>query len=109
MGRMLSKSGVPLILASMEQGHSEHHLLEQAPVKAVDADGVFVFALGTAVFAVASLVLAWQRPALVAAHQEWFLWTAIVATALGCAGLAFSLTRRRKGALALSRTDPDRP
>lgn len=75
----------------------QHHFLVQAPVPAVDADGVRVVSMGTALFGVASLVLALLRPELAAASRGWWLGVCLSGFGLGLIGLLYcrSLARRR--------------
>ncbi len=75
----------------------EHHFLVQAPVPAIDADGVRVVSIGTVLFGVASLVLALLRPDLAAAGREWWLGVCLSGFGLGLIGVLYcrSLARRR--------------
>lgn len=79
------------------------HMLVQAPVRALDEDGLVVFGLGTAVFAVVLVVLWVQDEALRAAGNGWWLWTAVAGLGLGLVGAGYSWSRR------VSRTVPGRP
>lgn len=75
----------------------QHHFLVQAPVPAVDADGVGVVSIGTALFGVASLVLMLLRPQLAADGRGWWLAVCLSGFGLGLLGLLYcrSLARRR--------------
>jgi hypothetical protein len=70
------------------------HVLEQVPVKAVDADGVVAFGVGTGLFAATSAVFAWQLSWLTSVGYQWFLWTTLTATGLGLIGLVVTMARR---------------
>ncbi len=75
---------------------SERPLLVQAPVKALDTDGISVTILGTSVFAAASVLLALNLAWLRDQDTEWWLWVACTGTALGLLGLAYSVWRRKR-------------
>lgn len=75
---------------------SERPLLVQAPVKALDPDGISVTILGTAVFAVASVLLALNLVWLRDSGTEWWLWVACTGTGLGLVGLAYCVRRRKR-------------
>ncbi|MFT4218332.1 MAG: DUF2530 domain-containing protein [Micropruina sp.] len=68
----------------------------QAPVKALDPHGVQIVGLGTALFAIGTLVCWWQLPALVAADKGWWLSTALVGTGLGVLALIVLLILRHR-------------
>ena len=74
----------------------EHHLLRQAPVPAVDVDGLNVVTAGTLMFAVAAVILAFRLPELRADGQAWWLGVCISGFLLGLIGLAYCWTRRRR-------------
>lgn len=75
---------------------SERPLLVQAPVRALDQDGINVTLLGTVAFAVAATVLALNLDWLRAGGTEWWLWVAITGTGLGLLGLGYCIWRRRR-------------
>ena len=70
-----------------------HHFLVQAPVPAVDADGVRVVSVGTTVFAVASVVLVLLLPRLEADGRGWWLAVAVSGFLLGLVGLLYCWRR----------------
>lgn len=72
------------------------HFLVQAPVPAVDADGIRVVSIGTALFAVASVVLARMQPQLAAAGRGWWLGVCLSGFALGLVGLLYCSNRVRR-------------
>ena len=73
------------------------HFLVQAPVPAVDADGIRVVSVGTVLFGLASVVLALVRPQLAAAGRGWWLGVCLCGFGLGLVGLLYCwrLVRRR--------------
>ncbi|WP_375423478.1 DUF2530 domain-containing protein [uncultured Friedmanniella sp.] len=86
----------PVVGAVSEQ--PQHHFLVQAPVPAIDADGVAVVSVGTVLFAVASIVLALLRPELAAQGRGWWLPVCLSGFGLGLVGLLYCrrLARRRR-------------
>ncbi|WP_051209189.1 DUF2530 domain-containing protein [Propionicicella superfundia] len=73
-------------------------LLVQAPVKALDEDGLNVAIAGTVVFAVAAVVLAVDAETLERTGHQWWLWVALTGTGIGVAFLAYCLIRRLRRA-----------
>ena len=78
--------------------NTHHHkpLMVQAPVRALDPDGVAVIAAGTVAFAVGSLVCWWQYDALEARGDGWWFWVCVNGVLIGLIGLAFTLRRRAR-------------
>ncbi len=76
----------------------DHHpaVLEQAPVRALDPDGAAIVSLGTAAFAVASVVCWIEFEALSAAGQGWWLGVCVVGVGIGLVGSAITWTRHRR-------------
>ena len=76
-----------------------HHLLVQAPVPAVDVDGIRVVTGGTCLFAVASVVALLPRPRLVEDGRGWWLWVCVCGFGLGLVGLLYCWNRvhQRRG------------
>lgn len=76
----------------------------QAPVRALDPDGVAVVSSGTVAFAIASVVCWIIRDDLETAGRLWYLGVSVTGTVLGLLGLSFGLyrkaRRRRQQALA---------
>jgi len=70
-------------------------VLRQAPVPAVDVDGLNVVSVGTVLFAVAAVLLGLDYPELRADGRGWWLGVAISGWALGLVGLAYCWRRRR--------------
>lgn len=89
-------AGPPEAAGSAPPPGIEHHHLVQAPVGAVDADGLNVVSVGTALFAVAAVILALYRDDLLAAGRGWWLEVAISGFVLGLVGLAYCLRRRAR-------------
>src|SRR4051794_33003888 len=73
-----------------------HHFLVQAPVPAVDADGIRVVTVGTALFAVASVVLGYLYPSLAATGRDWWLAVCLSGAGLGLVGLLYCWNRVRQ-------------
>jgi len=76
--------------------NTHHHkpLMVQAPVRALDADGVAVVSTGTVAFVIAAVVCWLARADLAAMGKLWYLGVSLTGTALGLAGLSFSLYRK---------------
>ncbi|HSN11037.1 MAG TPA: DUF2530 domain-containing protein [Propionibacteriaceae bacterium] len=90
----------------MESAH--RHALVQAPVDPVDEDGIVASYVGTAVSAVASLILWWRLDWLTARGQEWWLWVAATATGAGVLFSVYARDRKRRRLTPLD-APPDRP
>ncbi len=74
----------------------QHHALVQAPVDPVDEDGVAAAFVGTAVSALATVVMWWQYAWLDARGQGWWLWVALTATGSGVLFSAYARWRKRQ-------------
>jgi Protein of unknown function (DUF2530) len=86
----------------MEEAAQHRHFWVQAPVPALDVDGLAVVTVGTAMFGVASVVLAIGYDWLAArGHGSW-LQISLAGFALGLIGLAYCWRRRRRRRRALS-------
>ncbi len=73
-----------------------HHRLVQAPVPAVDVDGVRVVAVGTILFAVAAVLTGLRRYQLAAeGHGDWFD-VCLSGAGLGLVGLLYCWNRVRQ-------------
>lgn len=80
---------------SVSQNNPPHRpLLVQAPVRALDPDGVTVVTAGTIGFAIGAGWCWWVYPELVAAGRGWYLGVAVTGTVIGLLGLAFGLFRK---------------
>lgn len=81
-----------------------HHkpILVQAPVRALDPDGVGIITLGTIAFSIAGVACWLNLAALESIGQGWWLGVCLVGVALGLVGLTVAWTRhrRRKARLA---------
>lgn len=64
-----------------------------------DADGILPVAIGTALWAVALVVLIAMRPRLEEAGATWWIGAAAVGLASGVVGLGFLSWRKRRQAL----------
>lgn len=91
--------------------HPKHRPIMQAPVKALDPHGTVVISWGTGVFAIAALLLWWQRDTLESIGKGWWLTTAITGIGIGVLAIVvLSLRRARMRREAESRsatTTPD--
>ncbi len=76
--------------------HRHKPILVQAPVRALDPDGVAVVTSGTIAFAVAAGICWTQYDALRSNDDGWWLWVSVAGTLIGAVGLAFSLVRRSR-------------
>lgn len=74
----------------------QRHFLVQAPVAALDVDGLTLVIIGTVAFALATIGFALFRGRLEAAGHGWWLGVGISGFALGLAGLAYCWGRRRR-------------
>ncbi len=74
----------------------EHHALVQAPVDPVDEDGIVAAYVGTAVSALATVLLWWQYAWLAARGHDWWLWVAVSATGAGVLFSAYARHRKRQ-------------
>ena len=73
-----------------------HHRLVQAPVAAVDVDGIRVVAVGTALFAVAAVVTGFLHDQLAAAGRDWWFEVCLSGFGLGLVGLLYCWNRVRQ-------------
>jgi hypothetical protein len=80
----------------MEEPTEHRHFWVQAPVPALDIDGLAVVTVGTAIFGVASVILAFAYDWLAAqGHGSW-LQISLAGFVLGLVGLAYCWRRRRR-------------
>lgn len=83
-------------MLSVTQNSGEHRpLLVQAPVRALDPDGLAVVTSGTVAFALGAIVCWLWRADLLATGRLWYLYVAITGTVFGLLGIGFGLIRRR--------------
>ncbi len=68
----------------------------QAPVRALDPDGVAVVTTGTIAFAIGAAVCWWLTPELTAVGKQWYFWVSVNGTIVGLLGLAFGLFRKSR-------------
>ena len=93
----LPAAGPHLEPARSDQQPADHpHVFVQAPVPALDVDGLGVVVVGIVAFAVASVVLFLMPERLEAAGHSWWLGVAISGFVLGLIGLGYSWNRRRR-------------
>jgi hypothetical protein len=74
----------------------------QAPVRALDADGMAVVSTGTVAFAIAAVVCWFTRADLETIGKLWYLGVSLTGTALGLLGLAFGIYRKLRRRRQLS-------
>lgn len=83
----------------------------QAPVRALDPDGVAVVTAGTVGFAVGAVICWLNLAQLTATGKGWYLGVAVTGTVLGLLGLAWGLfrkvRRRRSGRMDDESPGPD--
>ncbi|HEX5335277.1 MAG TPA: hypothetical protein VFW55_05315 [Propionicimonas sp.] len=77
-----------------QNAHHHKPLMVQAPVRALDADGMAVVSTGTVAFAIAAAVCWFTRADLEAIGKLWYLGVSLTGTALGLLGLAFGIYRK---------------
>lgn len=97
-----------MVVSVIENAHHHKPLMVQAPVRALDPDGVAVVSVGTIAFAAATGILWTAVPQLIAADQLWHLWVAATGTAMGVLGLSFGIFRSRRRKRSGAETDDDR-
>jgi hypothetical protein len=68
----------------------------QAPVRALDPDGVAVVTTGTVGFAIGAVVCWFAAPELAAVGKQWYFWVSVSGTVLGLLGLSFGLFRKSR-------------
>lgn len=85
-----------MVVSVTQNSHQHRPVLVQAPVRALDPDGVAVIGSGTVAFAVGAVVCWLFNDVLIATGRGWYLAVAISGTVLGVAGLVFGLSRRRR-------------
>ncbi len=71
-----------------------HRPARAGQLQPLDQDGVAAVAVGTALWAVAFLVLLTQRARLDEAGRGWWLWTCLAGFGLGLLGLQYCRRRR---------------
>jgi MYXO-CTERM domain-containing protein len=80
----------------MEEPAKHRHFWVQAPVPALDVDGLAVVTVGTAIFGVVSVLFAFAYDWLAThGHGSW-LQISVAGFALGLVGLAYCWRRRRR-------------
>lgn len=84
----------------MADGNAHHHLFVQAPIRALDEDGLSSAIIGTALFAVATVLCLLFADALARNDNSWWLWVSVAGTVLGACGIVYC--RRRAASRAVS-------
>ena len=98
----MARRGGHSVVSVTQNAHHHKPLMVQAPVRALDADGMAVVSTGTVAFAIAAVVCWFTRADLEAIGKLWYLGVSITGTVLGLLALSFSLyrkARRRRRAL----------
>ena len=90
----------------MDEPGEHHHFLVQAPVPPADVDGLAAITVGTAIFGLVSIVLAFAYDWLAANHYISWLQVSVSGFVLGLVGLAYCW-RRRQHRRAGNVTQPD--
>ncbi len=90
----MARRGGPSVVSVTHSAHHHKPLMVQAPVRALDPDGVAVVSAGTVAFAIAAVVCWFSRANLETIGKLWYLGVSLTGTALGLLGLAFGLFRK---------------
>ena len=88
-----------MVLSVTQNAEDHRPILVQAPVRALDPDGIAVVSSGTVAFAIGAVVCWLLHDNLTATGRLWYFYVAITGTVTGLIGLAVGLIRgrRRKG------------
>jgi apolipoprotein N-acyltransferase len=78
------------------EGGEPHHLLVQAPVAPVDADGVVAAQAGTLLFGLLTALCWWASDTLIARGDAWWLWVGPTGVGLGLVLVGFTRWRRSR-------------
>lgn len=92
----MARRGGSTVVSVTQNAHHHKPLMVQAPVRALDPDGVAVVSTGTVAFAIASVVCWVTRNDLETVGRLWYLGVSITGTALGLMGLSFGLYRKAR-------------
>lgn len=90
----MARRGGHSVVSVTQNRHQHKPLMVQAPVRALDPDGVAVVSAGTVAFAIAAVVCWFARADLEAVGKLWYLGVSLTGTVLGLLGLAFGLYRK---------------
>ena len=85
-----------MVLSVTQNGGDHRPILVQAPVRALDPDGIAVVGSGTAAFAAGAIACWFFLEPLTVTGRAWYLWVAITGTVIGAIGLGVGLFRGRK-------------
>jgi hypothetical protein len=85
------------MVLSVTQNTGDHRpMLVQAPVRALDPDGIAVVSSGTVAFVIGAIACWLFRDNLATTGRLWYFDVAIAGTVIGMAGLAVGLIRGRR-------------
>ncbi len=98
----MARRGGHSVVSVTQNAHHHKPLMVQAPVRALDADGMAVVSTGTVAFAIAAVVCWFTRADLEAIGKLWYLGVSLTGTALGLLGLAFGVYRKLRRRRQLS-------
>jgi Protein of unknown function (DUF2530) len=90
----MAREGGHSVVSVTQNTHHHKPLMVQAPVRALDADGMAVVSTGTVAFAIAAVVCWLTRADLEAMGKLWYLGVSLTGTALGVLGIAFGISRK---------------
>ncbi len=85
-----------MVLSVTRNAPDHRPILAQAPVRALDPDGIAVVSSGTAAFAVGAVVCWIFRDSLAASGRDWYFLVAVAGTLIGGLGLVISVVRGRR-------------
>ena len=75
----------------------EHHHFVQAPIRPLDEDGITATITGTALFALATIVMLVVRRRLEAGGHGWWLWVGVTGVVVGGIGYVYCRRRAARG------------
>lgn len=93
---MNDPTDLPSASGQSAESAEQPHLIQQAEVSPLDVDGVQAAMLGTAIFALAAVIMMLGYDRLVAAGDGWWLGVALSGLGLGVVGLGYTVSRRRR-------------
>lgn len=85
-----------MVLSVTQNAEDHWPILVQAPVRALDPDGIAVVSSGTVAFVIGAVVCWLLRDNLGATGRLWYFYVAIAGTVTGLMGLAVGVIRGRR-------------